>query len=284
MAESLVSYAPLMKEILELIKIGILAKSNHPAGNRSSLFTISSLRNGIRKEEFGKPCDIAFVWGTTRHEDTTCKHPGFISDAMYTPELLQAVQGVSNWSRFYSFLDIDSFDETVRKRYNLVLFGDGEVNLMSAKFIEWLGGYGLVSYDHPTKSHLKEPLKMNNSARFGSYGVATVARNPWNESKFVILLAGVGPIGTTAIIKWFADELRTPSPLSSSSVVVVRGMEKSSYPDKFSGSKSLCASCCKPKNGKAGYWPGKISNVETVTPIYPFPETNMVSRNKAPAL
>lgn len=259
-------------EISLFIEKGKEVKDEHIEYNKDiSPYTLKEFVEVFKKNIFGKPTKIGIVWGTTRHKPRECKHPGYISDAMYIPELIQNFQKLNRNVEFKSFLDIDILSEPeLLKEYNLILCGDGEVNGVVAKLLKFAGDALKIKYKDPTL-----PFFDNKTSRaeHNMYGVVYVLRNLWaekNRNRFIIFVGGIGPIGTIASIKWLAENLLSSS-LPNSPFVIVKGEEKEYQ--GFDGYKNHCEYCCKiieKINGEEKvYWEGKISNVSAVLQVYP---------------
>lgn len=231
-------------------------------------WTLREFVNRFKRNVFGRPIKIGIVWGTTRHRPSDCKHAGYISDAIYIPELIQKFFKLNREIVFESFFDIDVTDE-ILKVYNLILCGDGEVNYIVTRLLRFVGDAIEIRYEAPDR-----PFFMEKTSRVKHHmcGVVHLLRNPWNKDRFIIHLGGIGPVGTAASLKWLCDKLDDPSLLPESPFVVVKGEERE-YPPKFNGYENHCEHCCKVKEIIDGeeriYWRGKISNVAAVIQIYP---------------
>lgn len=230
-------------------------------------FTLKEFMKKFRKKEFGKPAKIGVVWGTTRHSPTDCKHAGYISDAMYIPELIQKLQKINREVIFKSYLDIDINEEKL-KECNFILCGDGEVNYVVSELLKFVEDAIEIKYEESDK-----PFFMGKTSRVKHhmYGVVHLLKNPWNGNRFILHLGGIGPIGTIASFKWLCDMLKESS-LPDSPFVVVKGKEKE-YPENFNGYEKHCKECCRIKEVIDGdekvYWKGKVSNVTAIIQIYP---------------
>jgi len=223
----------------------------------------------LEKGKFGN--DIAIVWGTTRHSPGDCKHPGYISDAMYVPEIIQNIHKLNKNINFKSFLDIDLTDED-KKNYNFILCGDGEVNYLAKKILDIYSSVNKIKYfqsDGPLYDVSQSRAKNN------MHCVIQFFKNPWNknEEKFIIHVGGIGPIGTIAGLKWLSfalDKKNYKSKLPHYPFFTIYGEEKDDYSEKFDGYKNHCKECSIVNEDKNVYYRGKISNVVSFYPIDRF--------------
>lgn len=233
-------------------------------------YTLKDFVDKFRRKEFGRPTQIGIVLGTTRHSPSDCKHAGYVSDALYIPEIIQKFQKINGEIIFESFLDID-VSENILGEYNFILCGDGEVNYIVKRLLDFTGDVVEIKYDESDKPFF---MKKTSRVKHHIYGVVHVLRNPWNGHKFILNLGGIGPIGTIASLRWLSDKLDDPSLLPSSPFAVVKGEERR-YPTELNGYENHCEYCCKVAEEIQGeekiYWRGKISNV-TTTPIQVYPK------------
>lgn len=232
-------------------------------------YTFGEFAKAVRGRAFGRPTRIAIVWGTTRHSPPECKHPAYVSDAMYIPELMQKLQQLDRNIHFHSYLDVD-MSEKVLGECNLVLCGDGEVNYVVARLLSLVGEAVEIRYAEADKPYFMDKV---SRVKHHMFGVVHLLRSPWNRDRFVIQFGGIGTAGTIASLKWLSDRLLDkPSLLPSSPFIVVKGEEKGYWPE-FDGFENHCPYCCKDvelvDGVEKGRWSGKISNVSAVVQVYP---------------
>ena len=253
---------------LEAVIPFILSDSEITYNKEFYPYTLSEFKNMLQNKKFGNPTIIGIVWGTSRHNPIYCKHAGYISDSMYIPEIIQKFQKLNSDIVFNSFLDIDLKDEDIGE-YNFILCGDGEVNCIVTRLLEFIGEKLEIKYNMTNG-----PFFNDNNSRVMNhmYGVVQILKNPWNEDRFILQLGGIGPIGTVSSLKWLNDKLDITSKVPDSPFVIVKGEEKR-YSLDFRGYENHCEKCCKVEeiidNEKKVYWKGKISNVTTAVKIYP---------------
>lgn len=227
-------------------------------------YNLRDFISAFKRKCFGNPTEIGVVWGTTRHDSTECKHPGYVSDVLYVPELLIKLFELNKRTVIKSYLDID-IDVKVLQKQNFIVLGDGEVNYISSKIAMTLAEASKVKY----KSHA-EPFFGNQTSKgnHNMYGIVHILANPWNSNYFILHMAGIGPIGTLGAIRWFHKTMCRPKSLPNFPIAIVKAEEKE-YPPKFNGHLKHCPLCCKVIDKKVVYWEGKISNVTAVVRVYP---------------
>lgn len=229
-------------------------------------YTLKEFMDKFKRNTFGRPTEIWVIWGTTRHKPSDCKHAGYISDAMYIPELIQKFQKLNKNVIFKSALDID-VDEEDLKSINFILCGDGEVNYIAAKLLDSIGDAIKIKYEKPDKPFFMEKT---SRVKHHMYGVVHILKNPWarDRERFILQLGGIGAIGTISALKWFSDKLDRLTLLPNSPFAVIKGEEKK-YPYEFNGYENHCEYCCRVVEEEGVYWRGKISNVLATIQQYP---------------
>lgn len=96
------------------------------------------------------------------------------------------------------------------KTKNLILFGSPSSNLVAREFYQkhlpptanfkYGLGYGVMMFEETT---------YGANFQSGHLGVALKYRNPWNEKRQILWLAGIGPVGTEAAVFFVTQEFDT---------------------------------------------------------------------------
>lgn len=103
-------------------------------------------------------------------------------------------------------LRIDPVPAQERKKGNLILFGSPTSNLVARDFYhQHLPPAAKFRYD----PFYAEMTYDGTPFRGGDLGVALKYRNPWNEERQLLWLAGIGPTGTEASTLFVTQELDT---------------------------------------------------------------------------
>lgn len=283
----------LLKNVVNInVKLPLSWNKNDKSGIFSQFhYSVGEFCDKFKNKDFGNK--IAFVYGTSRHE-TDCLHPGFVSDALYVPEIIEGLRNLYKNKNliFKSFLDIDVSDK-IRKDWNIITIGDGEVNNISCKMLGLCKYETFLEYPDPESpiydkkgGNILEISEKEARMKYNNIGAIIIGKNPWNKFKeqerFMIYLAGIGPIGTVTSLNYFSKviaELESRDYTKNFCEMVVAGIKKE-YEKKSMNYKNLCPNCCILKNENNYYYEGELSNVKRVTIINGIDKEGKISERK----
>lgn len=266
----------LVKNLINLEKIISIYPKESPDEKYPSIhYNVKEFCDKLMKGKFSNK--IAFVYGTSRHE-TRSLHPTPISDALYIPEIITNLR-ILYRKRFRkdlifkSVLDVDVTEE-MKENWNIITTGDGEVNLISYEMLNEYQYQKWLEYPNPKSpifdridSDILEISEDEARFRYHNRGAIILAKNPWSKmERFIIYLAGIGPIGTVASLNFFNEILLKEKLRNSTSnycEMVVDGV-KEEYNGIYQNYKNFCQQCFLIKYENSYYYEGELSNVKRV--------------------